>query len=139
MKKFLSEFKAFALRGNVMDLAVGVLIGGAFSGIVASLTENIISPIIGLFGGANFDQYMLTLGDVQIKYGAFITAVINFIIMAFIVFLLVKGMRKLGEIKTPKKASPQAPTTKICTYCRTEIDIKATRCPHCTSQLEEKE
>lgn len=136
MKKFLGEFKAFALRGNVMDLAVGVLIGGAFSGLVTALTDNIISPIIGLFGSANFDEYILAVGGVQIKYGAFITAVINFIIMALIVFMLVKGIRRLESIGAPKEA-PADPVTKTCPYCCTEIDIKASRCPHCTSQLTE--
>lgn len=136
MKKFLAEFKGFALRGNVMDLAVGVLIGGAFSGLVTALTDNIISPIIGLFGSANFDEYILAIGGVQIKYGAFITAVINFIIMALIVFMLVKGIRKLESISVPKETVAN-PATKTCPYCFTEIDIKAPRCPHCTSQLGE--
>ena len=86
MKKFLQEFKAFALRGNVLDLAVGVLIGGAFSSLVTSLTQNILSPIIGLLGGANFDDYVLRINGATIQYGAFITAVINFLIMAFLVF-----------------------------------------------------
>lgn len=136
MRKFLGEFKDFALRGNVMDLAIGVLIGGAFSGLVTSLTENILSPIIGLFGGSNFDQYMLEIGQVQIKYGAFITAVINFVIMAFIVFLLVKGIKRLESVGA-KKEIPAEQTTKACPYCCTDIDIKASRCPHCTSQLTE--
>lgn len=137
MKKFLAEFKKFALRGNVMDLAVGVLIGGAFSGLVGSLTENIISPIIGLFGGANFDVYQLTLNGATIKYGAFLTAIINFLIMAFVVFLLVKGMRAIEGLGK-KEAAPEAPKTKPCPFCCTEIAIAATRCPHCTSQIDEK-
>ena len=134
MKKFLQEFKAFALRGNVLDLAVGVLIGGAFSGLVTSLTQNIISPIIGLFGGANFDAYILNINGATIQYGAFITAVINFLIMAFIVFLIVKGIHKLESLGR-RKETPAAPTTKTCPYCRSQIDIQATRCPHCTSEL----
>lgn len=136
MKKLLQEFKTFALRGNVMDLAVGVLIGGAFQGIVGSLTENIINPILGMAGNANFDQYMITIGDATIKYGAFLTSVVNFIIMAFIVFALVKGMNKLATLGK-KPETPAAPTTKTCPYCRTEIALDATRCPHCTSALEE--
>lgn len=135
MKKFIGEFKAFALRGNVMDLAIGVLIGGAFSGIVNALTENIISPFLGMFGGANFDAYMITIGEATIKYGAFLTAVINFFIMAFIVFLLVKAIHSLEHIG--HKELSAEPTTKPCAYCKSEIAIDATRCPHCTSQLEE--
>lgn len=134
MKNFLQEFKAFALRGNVMDLAVGVLIGGAFQSIVSSLTENIISPILGLFGGVDFSQYALVLGDVSIRYGAFITAVINFVIMALMVFVLVKAMNKLASLGK-KPETPVTPTTKLCPYCRTEIALDATRCPHCTSEL----
>lgn len=140
MKKFLTEFKAFALRGNVMDLAVGVLIGGAFSGIVKSLTDNIISPIIGVFGGANFDAFSFTVNGTTIAYGAFLTAVINFIIMAFIVFLLVKCIKQLEKIGKPKATDPKAePTTKSCPFCCSEIDLKATRCPCCTSVLEEQD
>ena len=135
MKKFLQEFKAFALRGNVLDLAVGVLIGGAFSGLVTSLTQNIISPIIGLFGGANFNDYVLRINGATIQYGAFITAVINFLIMAFIVFLIVKGIHKIESFGRRKEAPP-APVTKTCPFCRSQIDIQATRCPHCTSLLE---
>lgn len=142
MKKFLAEFKAFALKGNVMDLAVGVLIGGAFSGLVSSLTQNIISPFIGLFGGANFDAYHLEINGAIIGYGSFITAVINFLIMAFIVFLLVKGMHKLETLSlpgTPKPGeNPPTPTTKTCPYCCSEIALGATRCPHCTSHLPEE-
>ena len=135
MKKFFSEFKAFALRGNILDLAVGVLIGGAFSGLVTSLTENIIAPILGLFGGANLDVFVLDINGTVLKYGAFITAVINFFIMAFIVFLIVKMMRTIETIGKPK-AAPAAPTKKNCPFCCTEIDLKAIRCPHCTSQLD---
>lgn len=138
MKKFLQEFKTFALRGNVMDLAVGVLIGGAFQGIVGSLTENIINPILGMAGNANFDQYMITIGAATIKYGAFLTAVVNFIIMALIVFALVKGMNKLAALGK-KPEAPAAPSTKTCPYCRSEIALDATRCPHCTSVLEPQE
>ncbi len=136
MHKFVQEFKTFALRGNVMDLAVGVLIGGAFQGIVKSLTDNIINPILGLFGGVNFDEYALTIGKASIKYGAFITSVINFVIMALIVFLLVKAMNRLASLGK-KTGEAAAPTTKVCPFCRTEIALDATRCPHCTSLLAE--
>lgn len=134
MGKFLNEFKAFALKGNVMNLAVGVIIGAAFQGVVTSLTENILSPLIGLFTGSNFDSLALHVLGITLKYGAFITSVLNFLIMAFVVFLLVKGMNSLMELKKkPEEASE--PTTKKCPYCMSEIDIHATRCPNCTSEL----
>ncbi len=135
MKKFFAEFKAFALKGNVMDLAVGVIIGGAFSGLVTSLTDNIISPIIGLFTGQNFDGLQLSFLGITLKYGAFITAVVNFAIMAFVVFLLVKLMNTLMHLG--RKQEAPALTAKACPYCKTSIAIDATRCPHCTSQLDE--
>ncbi|MBE7039066.1 MAG: large conductance mechanosensitive channel protein MscL [Ruminococcaceae bacterium] len=137
MKKFLAEFREFTLRGNVMDLAVGVIIGGAFQNIVKSLTGDIISPIIGLFAKTDFSNLVIKLWDVEIKYGAFITAVINFIIMAFIIFLLVKGVNKLASIAHRKEEIEEeaAPTTKKCPYCMSEIAIEATKCPHCTSDL----
>lgn len=136
MKKFLEEFKTFALKGNVMDMAVGVLIGGAFSAIVTSLTDNFINPIIGCIGGAEVQGKIHLLGDNYIDYGAFLTAVINFIIMAFIVFLLMKGINALMGIgKKPQE--PEPAKIKKCQYCRSDIDIEATRCPHCTSVLEE--
>ncbi len=134
MKKFFSEFKTFIMRGNVLDLAVGVIIGAAFQAIVTSLTDDIISPLLGLFGGMNFDQYALTIGDVSIGYGKFITAIINFLIMAFVIFLIVKLVNKAMTIGK-KPEAPAAPTTKKCPYCFSEIDIKATKCPHCTSNI----
>lgn len=161
MKKFLNEFKAFALRGNVMDLAVGVIIGGAFQKIVTSVVNDLIMPWIGyLTGGVNFaDQFVIIklpenvtaemvttldeakkLGVTTFNYGSFVTAVIDFIIMAFIIFLLVKGINKLqnlGQKKEEAPAEPAAPTTKKCPYCLSEIDINATRCAHCTSELTE--
>lgn len=131
MKKFIQEFKAFALRGNVMDMAVGVIIGGAFSGIVTSLTDNFINPILNvLTGGATY-----TMQDVSGFASAFLASVVNFIIMAFILFCLLKAINKVTSIG--KKEEPKAPTTKKCPYCMSEIDIKATRCPHCTSELSE--
>ncbi len=140
MKKFLNEFKAFALRGNVIDLAVGVIIGAAFQAIVKSLTDDIISPIIGLFAKTDFSDWMISLsgGAVQIRYGAFLTAVINFLIMAFLIFLLVKMMNRLAELgKKHEPKAPPAPTTKSCPFCCSEIPLAASRCPHCTSVLEE--
>ena len=135
MKKFLREFKEFALRGNVMNLAIGVIIGAAFQGVVSSLTENIISPIIGLFVGQNFDALQVTIGGATLMYGAFITSIIDFIIMAFVVFLIVKAINRLMSVGK-KEEAPAAPTTKKCTFCMSEIAIEATRCPHCTSALD---
>ena len=134
MKKFLEEFKAFALKGNVMDLAVGVIIGGAFQAIVTSLVGDIISPVIGIFASTDFSNLIATVNGSEIKYGAFITAVLNFIIMAFIIFCIVKGLNKLAERK--KKEEANEPTEKTCPFCQSTISIKATRCPHCTSALE---
>ena len=132
MKKFIEEFKAFALRGNVMDMAVGVIIGGAFSGIVTSLTDNFINPILNLLtGGATY-----SLTDVAGFASSFLSAVVNFIIMAFILYCLLKVINKLTGL-TKKEEAPVEPETKICPYCQSEISIKATRCPHCTSILEE--
>ena len=138
MKKFFEEFKAFALKGNVMDMAVGVLIGGAFSGIVTSLTENFINPIIGCIGGAEVQGKIHLLGDNYINYGAFITAVINFLITALVIFTLIRTINKISQ-KLSRKAEEEAPapTTKKCPFCKSEIAIDATRCPHCTSVLEE--
>jgi len=135
MKKFLNEFKDFALKGNVLNLAVGVIIGAAFQGVVNSLTENILSPIIGLLTRQNFDSLKLDVLGITLKYGAFITSVINFIIMAFVVFLLVRIMNQILAIGHEKAKAP-LPVKKQCPYCFSEIDIKAVRCPACTSKLE---
>lgn len=139
MKNFIKEFKEFINRGNVLDMAIGVIIGAAFKDIVTSLVDNIISPIIGLFGGKNFDQYQLVIGEATLKYGAFITTVINFLIMAFVIFMMVKIMNGISKKfeKKEEEAAPAAPTTKTCPYCMSEIKIEATRCPHCTSVLED--
>ena len=137
MKKFMEEFKAFVNRGNVMSMAVGVIIGGAFTAIVNSLVNDIINPLLGVFGGINFSEYSLPLkGEATLNYGNFITAVINFIIMAFVIFMLVKFINKL-TVKPEEPKEPEAPTTKECPFCKSEIKIEATRCPHCTSILEE--
>ncbi len=133
MKQFMREFKEFAMRGNVMGLAVGMIIGAAFQGVVASLTENILSPVIGLFAGRNFDSLELGILGATLRYGAFITSVINFVILAVVVFLIVRSMNRLlaaGE----KKAEPSAPE-RLCPYCKTSLHPDASRCPACTSQL----
>ncbi len=134
--KIVKEFKEFVMRGNVMDLAVGVIIGGAFGAIVTSLTDDIISPVLGIFGGMDFSDLSVEVNGANIMYGKFITAIINFLIMALIIFLMVKGINKLMSLGK-KKEEEAAPTTKVCPFCCTEIDIKATRCPHCTSELPE--
>lgn len=135
MRKFFREFKAFISRGNVMDMAVGIIIGGAFTSIVSSLVNDIITPLLGLFGGMNFDQYSWKIsGDVTLNYGKFITAVINFLIMAFIIFVMMRAMNAM--VKKFEKNKEEKKTTKKCIYCMSEIPIEATRCPHCTSILE---
>ncbi len=138
MKKFFGEFKEFIMRGNVMDLAVAVIIGGAFQAIVSSLCDDLISPLLGLFGGMNFDNLKAEVLGVTFSYGKFITAIINFIIMALIIFLLVKLVNKAMSIGK-KKEEEEEPTTKECPFCKSEIAIEATRCPHCTSVLDEEE
>jgi len=133
MKKFLQEFKAFALRGNVLDLAVGVMIGGAFGKIVSSLVNDIFMPIIGLvLGGANVSGASFTVGAATLNYGMFLQTVIDFLLMALCIFLFLKIVAKL----TPKKKE-EAPTPvqRLCDYCKQPIHVEATRCPHCTSQL----
>lgn len=143
MKKFLQEFKEFISKGNVMDLAVGVIIGGAFSSIVTSLTDNIIKPLINCIGGAEVQGKIHLVGDNYIDYGAFISAIINFLIMALIIFVMVKIVNKavaLGKKFEPKSdKKEEAPTTKICPFCKTEINIDAVRCPNCTSVLNSEE
>jgi large conductance mechanosensitive channel len=146
----LNEFKKFALRGNVVDMAVGIIIGGAFGTIVKSLVEDVIMPPIGLLlGGVDFTNLFLVLkagaaggpytaladaksgGAVTINYGVFINNVISFLIVAFAVFLLVRSINAMKQ----KEAAPAAPTAKDCPRCATSIPIKAVRCPHCTSEL----
>ena len=134
--KMLKEFKEFIMRGNVMDLAVGVIIGGAFSAIVTSLTDDIISPVLGIFGGLNFDQLSVNVNGANIMYGKFITAIINFLIMALIIFLMVKAINKIMSLGKKKEEEPE-PTTKVCPCCFTEIDIRAIKCPNCTSDIPE--
>jgi large conductance mechanosensitive channel len=130
-KKFVSEFKDFALRGNVMDMAVGVIIASAFSGIVTSLTDNFINPILNFItAGARYSWQ-----DIGGFASSFLSAVVNFIIMAFVLFCLMKAINAATSLGKRKDDTPEEPTTKTCPYCLSEIDIKATRCPHCTSEL----
>ena len=155
MKKFFAEFKEFISRGSVMDLAVGVVIGAAFQGIIKSLVDDVIMPFISLItGGIDFSNWFVVLGKnpdglktidelkaagiATFSYGNFISAIIYFLILAFVVFLLVKVIARVKDF-APKKEeeAPAEPTTKKCPFCCTEIDIKATRCPNCTSEIKE--
>ena len=137
MKKFIEEFKKFISRGNVMDMAVGVIIGGAFTAIVNSLVNDVMMPILSLItGGLDFSNLCIALGEAEgaatLNYGSFIAAVINFLLIAMVIFIMIKAVNKfIGK----KEEAPA--TTKECPYCKQKIAIKATRCPHCTSQLEE--
>jgi large conductance mechanosensitive channel len=147
MKKFLNEFKEFALRGNVIDMAVGIIIGAAFKSIVDSLVKDLVTPLLGIFGGMDFSDLkfevpsLINGSSISIRYGSFITAIINFLIMAIIIFCMIKGINSLKKIKLLRKQeetvekTKEAPTTKECPYCKSKISIAATRCPHCTSQL----
>jgi len=147
----LKEFKEFAMRGNVIDMAVGVVIGAAFGAIVKSLVDDILMPILGLLlGNADFTNLFLVLQDgtvprpyetlaiaqeagaITVNYGLFINAVVSFIIVAFAIFLLIRGINRLSR---KEEALLEEPTTKACTYCFTDIPIEATRCPNCTSEL----
>lgn len=130
----LKEFREFAMRGNVMDLAVAVVIGVAFGAIVSSLVNDILMPLIGLaMGGINFSglEYTPPGTEAVLRYGAFIQSVIDFLIIAFVIFLIIRAINRL---KGPPPA-PAAPTTKDCPHCFTGIPLQATRCPNCTSQL----
>ncbi len=146
-KGFLKEFKEFAMKGNVLDLAVGIIIGSAFTAIVTSFVNDIIMPLIAVCtGGLDFSQLFITLdgtkyetlkaaeeaGAAVLAYGKFITAIINFLIVALVLFIVLKKV--LAPRKKKNEPEP-APTTKECPYCKSEINIKATKCPHCTSDV----
>ena len=153
MKKFFGEFKEFAVRGKVVELAIAVVVGGAFGTIVNSLVTDIIMPPIGLLlGGVDFSNLFITIkagepalrystlaaaqeaGAVTLNYGVFLTNIISFLIIAFTMFLIIKGVNKLD--KKDKEIPAPVPTAKKCPYCYTEIPLEATRCPNCTSQLD---
>lgn len=148
-KGLAGEFREFIMRGNVMDMAVGVIIGGAFQKIISSLVDDIIMPLISLLtGGIDFNNKFVVLdggsyasleaakeaGAATLNYGTFITVVINFILMALVIFFLVKTMNNISN-KFAKEEAEAPATTKICPRCKSEINIEATRCPHCTSEL----
>ena len=148
-KGLIKEFKEFIMRGNVMDLAVGVIIGGAFGAIVTALVDNIIKPLINsILGGDMVGSFVLpwaqkagmdeeALAAVTINYGAFISAIINFLIIALVIFIMVKAINKATNLRKKEEEVEEAPTTKVCPFCKSEIAIDATRCPHCTSELPE--
>ena len=140
MKALIKEFKEFISRGNVMDMAVGVIIGGAFTAIVNSLVNDMLMPLpllSLLTGGFDFSGLCIALGEGEnaatINYGSFISAIINFLLIALVIFLIIKAINKVSR---KKKEEAAAPTTKECPYCKEQIAIEATRCPHCTSELE---
>ena len=140
MKKFGKEFKEFISRGNVIDMAVGMIIGAAFTAIIKSLVDDIFNPLLGLvLGKVNLTSLKVQLGntDAYLLYGNFINAVITFLLTAFALFFVVKfinGLRNIGKKK--EEEAPAAPTTKVCPYCKSEIPIDATKCAHCTSDVE---
>ncbi len=152
-KGFLAEFKKFIMRGNVIDLAVGVIIGGAFQKIVNSLVNDVVMPLISLItGGVDFNNWFLALGEgdfataadakaagvATLNYGTFIGTALDFLIMAFVIFVFIKIINTVSDKLKKEKAeeAPAAPATKVCPYCKSEIDIAATKCPHCTSEVE---
>lgn len=141
MKKIFAEFKEFINRGNVVDMAVGIMIGAAFKAIVDSLVNDIISPLIGLLVKTDFSNLSVKLFGVELMYGAFIMALLNFFIIAMVLFLMIKVMNNLHNIRLIGKKDAETveepvPTTKLCPFCQSEIAVAATRCPHCTSQLD---
>ena len=134
MKSFMKEFKEFISRGNVMDMAVGIIIGGAFTAIVTALVDNIIMPLIsGICGGMAFEDWAVKIGGSTIGIGAFIAAIVNFLLIALVLFSIIKAMNKF---KKEQEEPEESPTTKECPFCKSEIPLEATRCPHCTSQLD---
>ena len=151
MKKMMKEFKQFAIKGNMIDLAVGMIIGTSFNKIVSSLVNDMIMPLLGIFTGKiDFAKLFIALdgktyetlalaeeaGAACFKYGAFLAGLLDFLIMAFVVFLFVRAINKLRDTNKEPEA-PKAPTTKTCPFCKSEISLEATRCPHCTSELGE--
>lgn len=137
MKGFFQEFKEFITKGNIMDMAVGIIMGTAFTAIVSSLVEDIISPLLGLIVGINFSDLKGTVGDVTFTYGNFIMAVINFFLIALVMFLLIKALMKFQAASDKARGIDRTETlaTKECPFCKTEIALEATRCPNCTSEL----
>lgn len=137
MKQIVKEFKEFIMRGNVIDLAVGVIIGGAFQAIVNSLVNDIINPLLSIFlKDIDFSSLTLNILNAKIAYGSLINAIITFLINGIVIFFIIKAINAAASLKKAPEAVEEAPATKVCPYCFSEIHIDATRCPHCTSQLE---
>lgn len=138
MKKFFKEFKEFITRGNVLDMAVGIIVGGAFTAIVTALTANFLQPLLNLIFTGNVGT--LADGETAWTWGgafsAFLTAIVTFIITAFVLFCIIKAVNKLSNLKKKPEEAPAAPTTKKCPYCLSEIPIEAKKCAHCTSDVE---
>lgn len=138
MKKFASEFKEFINRGSVVDMAVGIMIGGAFKAIVDALVANLISPLIGVLFEQDFSSLSFKINGVSFMYGAFLMAILNFFIIALVLFTIIKMLNTLHSIGKKKAEEVAAePTTKTCPFCKSEIAIDAVRCAHCTSKLDE--
>lgn len=137
MKQLTKEFRDFLMRGNVLDLAVGVIIGGAFQAIVNSLVNDIINPLLSIFlKDIDFSSLTLNILNAQIAYGSLINAIITFLINGLVIFLIIKAVNKSANaFRKPVEEESAAPTTKECPFCHSEIHIDATRCPHCTSEL----
>jgi large conductance mechanosensitive channel len=132
----LKEFKDFVMRGNVLDLAVAVIIAGAFGKIIGSLVNDIIMPLIGLvMGQVNFSELAWTVGNASVKWGSFVQTVIDFLVIAFVVFLIVRAANKMRKPAPAPVAAPVEQTLKECPHCYSTISIKATRCPNCTSEI----
>lgn len=141
MKSFMKEFKEFISRGSVMDMAVGIIIGGAFTAIVTSLVDDLVMPLLSLLtGGFDFTKLSVVLGSGEgaatLNYGMFISAVINFLLIALVIFCLIKSINKMKDKIAKKKEEDDAVTVKTCPFCKSEIHIEAKRCPHCTSELD---
>lgn len=142
-KGFFGEFKTFIMRGNVIDLAVGVIIGGAFQSIVSSLVNDIIMPLIGMItGNVDFSERVWKIGEgdaaATVSWGSFLTALLNFLIISFVIFMIIKAINSVSAKLTKKKdeETEEEPKTKTCPYCKSEVDIEAVKCPHCTSDIE---
>ncbi|MDD6275627.1 MAG: large conductance mechanosensitive channel protein MscL [Clostridia bacterium] len=142
-KGFFGEFKTFIMRGNVIDLAVGVIIGGAFQSIVSSLVNDIIMPLIGMItGNVDFSERVWKIGEgdtaATVSWGSFLTALLNFLIISFVIFMIIKAINSVSAKLTKKKdeEAEEEPKTKTCPYCKSEVDIEAVKCPHCTSDIE---
>lgn len=139
MKKIGQEFKEFISRGNVIDMAVGMIIGAAFTAIVKSLVDDIISPLLSIpLGKVDLTELVVTVWNAELRYGSFINAIITFLLTAIALFFIVKTINAIRNIgKKKEEEAPAAPTTKVCPFCKSEIAIDATKCAHCTSDLSE--